>query len=59
VPDWGLILLKRKAHRAFLFMGVVSPAELSKNQVNFASNHGTMPRKAVKLSRLKLSVLPG
>jgi hypothetical protein len=48
--------LIRKGHRAFLLLGLVALAKLNKSEVDFASNHGTMPCKVVELSRLRLVV---
>jgi hypothetical protein len=42
-PDWGKKQIKRKRHRAFIYLGLVLLAKLSKGKVDFAHNHGTVP----------------
>ena len=47
---------EKKGHRAFLKLRLVVLAKLSKGRIDFASNHGTMPRQAAEPSHLKPTV---
>jgi hypothetical protein len=50
VPEQRVDFFEKKKASCLLLLRLVPLAKLSKSEVDFASNHGTMPRPAVESS---------